>query len=96
MEMEKIHSVYGDSEVPVILNLTHHAATPEQVEAGVVEPTEKARVQELLTFAYPLSRRNPERDEASRKCIETGARRSDRRGPTVTTRVGAFTRSCSP
>ncbi len=48
--MEKIHSVYGDSEVPVILNLTQHAATPEQVEAGVVEPEEKARVQGLLTF----------------------------------------------
>lgn len=49
--MEKIHSVYGDDEVEVILNLTQHAASPEQVEAGVVEPEEKARVQELLTFA---------------------------------------------
>lgn len=49
--MEKIHGVYGDSEVKVILNLTQHAATPEQVEAGVVEPDEKARVQALLTFS---------------------------------------------
>lgn len=48
--MEKIHGVYGDSEVKVILNLTQHNATPEQVEAGVVEPKEKARVQALLTF----------------------------------------------
>ena len=46
----EIHRVYGDGEVPVILNLTQHAATPEQVEAGVVEPEEKARVQALLTF----------------------------------------------
>jgi len=47
----EIHRVYGDGEVPVILNLTQHAASPEQVEAGVVEPEEKARVQKLLTFA---------------------------------------------
>ena len=49
--MKKIHSVYGDDEAVVILNLTQHAASPEQVEAGVVEPEEKARVQALLTFA---------------------------------------------
>ena len=27
----------------IILNLTQHVATPEQVEAGVVEPVEKKR-----------------------------------------------------
>lgn len=34
-----------------VINLTQHAATAEQVAAGVVEPADKARVQELLTFA---------------------------------------------
>lgn len=33
-----------------ILNLTQHKATEEQVEAGVVEPSNKTDVQELLTF----------------------------------------------
>lgn len=33
-----------------ILNLTQHIATPDQVAAGVVEPTAKRAVQELLTF----------------------------------------------
>lgn len=33
-----------------ILNLTQHTATPEQVAAGVHEPRDKGRVQELLTF----------------------------------------------
>lgn len=33
-----------------ILNLTQHAATPEQVAAGVVEPANKATVQALITF----------------------------------------------
>lgn len=35
-----------------ILNLTQHNATPEQVAAGVIEPTPevKARIRELLTF----------------------------------------------
>ena len=33
-----------------ILNLTQHVATAEQVAAGVVEPTDKAAVQALLTF----------------------------------------------
>lgn len=39
-----------------ILNLTQHPASPEQVEAGVVEPAPevKAQVKELLTFVgYP-------------------------------------------
>jgi len=33
-----------------ILNLTQHQATPAQVAAGVVEPSDKAHVQALLTF----------------------------------------------
>lgn len=35
-----------------ILNLTQHVATPEQIEAGVFEPTDedKKEIQELLTF----------------------------------------------
>lgn len=33
-----------------ILNLTQHAATSDQVLAGVTEPTDKASVQALLTF----------------------------------------------
>jgi len=44
----------GASEAPAekgkILNLTQHPATPDQVAAGVVEPKDKARVRELLTF----------------------------------------------
>jgi len=33
-----------------ILNLTQHAATPEQVADGVIEPENKAAVQAALTF----------------------------------------------
>lgn len=33
-----------------IINLTQHKATAEQLEAGVVEPAEKAAVQAILTF----------------------------------------------
>ncbi|HEY5383565.1 MAG TPA: hypothetical protein VIJ88_03365 [Candidatus Paceibacterota bacterium] len=33
-----------------ILNLTQHAATAEQIAAGVVEPADKIVVQALLTF----------------------------------------------
>lgn len=33
-----------------ILNLTQHEASVEQKKVGVVEPTEKERVQALLTF----------------------------------------------
>lgn len=33
-----------------MLNLTQHAATAEQLAAGVVEPADKKQVQELLTF----------------------------------------------
>lgn len=33
-----------------ILNLTQHAATPDQIAAGVVEPADKQLVQALITF----------------------------------------------
>jgi hypothetical protein len=33
-----------------ILNLTQHGATPQQLEAGVVEPSDKTLVCEMLTF----------------------------------------------
>ncbi len=33
-----------------ILNLTQHTATEDQLKAGVVEPTDKLAVQQLLTF----------------------------------------------
>jgi len=33
-----------------ILNLTQHKATPDQIKAGVVEPSDKGAVQDLLTF----------------------------------------------
>ena len=33
-----------------ILNLTQHAATPDQIAAGVVEPADKELVQALITF----------------------------------------------
>lgn len=45
-----------------ILNLTQHPATPEQVDAGVFEPANKAEVQALLTFdAIPHPRTLHER-----------------------------------
>jgi len=47
-QMERAKSV--DEKKRVILNLTQHPATPEQVEAGVVEVGEKEMLQELLTF----------------------------------------------
>jgi hypothetical protein len=34
-----------------MINLTQHLATAEQLAAGVVEPEDKARIAELLTFA---------------------------------------------
>lgn len=33
-----------------MINLTQHKATQEQISAGVIEPAEKQRIQELLTF----------------------------------------------
>ena len=34
-----------------ILNLTQHRSSPSQVEAGVVEPADKAGIKALLTFS---------------------------------------------
>lgn len=45
-----------------IFNLTQHAASPEQVRAGVLEPADKAAVQVLLTFTEP-----PEQTEIERR-----------------------------
>ncbi len=47
--------VYDDQGMPwiiedMVLNLTQHQATQEQVNAGVVEPADKQQVQQLLTF----------------------------------------------
>ncbi len=41
----------------MILNLTQHPATPEQIAAGVVDlpPNERAMLQRLLTFEQPPS-----------------------------------------
>lgn len=42
----------------MVLNLTQHEATPDQIEAGVVEPSEadKALIRSLLTFQSPPCR----------------------------------------
>ena len=47
-----MNKVYDDTSDALILNLTQHQATPDQIAAGVVEPLgeEKARIQKLLTF----------------------------------------------
>jgi len=50
-----------------ILNLTQHTATKEQVEVGVVEPQDKAAVQELLTFDSI-----PSRDEMVERARKLG------------------------
>jgi len=33
-----------------IINLTQHPATPDQIKAGVIEPRNKGKIRELLTF----------------------------------------------
>lgn len=40
-----------------ILNLTMHSTTPEQAEAGVVEPKDKEKVKDILTFNELPSKR---------------------------------------
>lgn len=40
----------------MILNLTQHAPTEEQVEAGVIEPNNKEEVKRFLTFTSPPKR----------------------------------------
>lgn len=49
----------------MILNLTQHPATPEQVAAGVIEPKDKALVQRLLTF-----NNLPTREQIQSRAIE--------------------------
>lgn len=39
-------------ETDMILNLTQHEATPEQKEAGVIEPSSKDFIKSLLTFDH--------------------------------------------
>ena len=34
----------------MIVNCTNHIATKEQLEMGIVEPKNKEKIQELLTF----------------------------------------------
>lgn len=48
-----------------IFNLTQHAATPDQVQAGVVEPADKRAVSTLLTFHSA-----PNKGELSRRAAE--------------------------
>ena len=47
-----MHKMYEDTTDAKILNLTQHVATPDQLAAGVIEPSaeDKARIQKLLTF----------------------------------------------
>lgn len=47
----------------MILNLTQHVASPDQVEAGVAEPQDKAAVQAALTFHGM-----PTREEILERC----------------------------
>lgn len=48
-----------------ILNLTQHAATRDQIAAGVVEPADKSKIAELLTFEE-----NPSFDDMSTRARE--------------------------
>lgn len=61
-----------------ILNLTQHAATAEQTEAGVVEPENKAAVQSALTFdAIPTASEMVERAAfLSRVAIDSGCKKA--------------------
>jgi hypothetical protein len=61
-----------------ILNLTQHAATAEQVEAGVVEPAEKSAVQAALTFdAIPTAPEMAERAELiARIAVDSGCKKA--------------------
>jgi hypothetical protein len=48
-----------------IFNLTQHAASADQVSAGVVEPSDKGAVSKLLTFDSV-----PTRDEVAQRAAE--------------------------
>jgi hypothetical protein len=58
-----------------ILNLTQHAATPDQIAAGVVEPGDKAAVQKLITFDTLPDRHTLDRNacELANMAIRDGA-----------------------
>ena len=47
----------------MILNLTQHAATPDQIAAGVIEPNpyEKAVIRQMLTFDAPPDQKEMDR-----------------------------------
>lgn len=47
-----MNKVYDDTSTATILNLTQHTATPDQIAAGVIEPSaeDKKKIQTLLTF----------------------------------------------
>lgn len=47
----------------MILNLTQHIASPDQIEAGVIEPNDKLKVQMTLTFETI-----PTREEILERC----------------------------
>lgn len=51
----------------MILNLTQHNATLEQIEAGVTEPSDKKEIQDLLTF-NKMPTREEILDRASKLC----------------------------
>jgi hypothetical protein len=61
-----------------IINLTQHPATTEQVEVGVVEPTNKGAVQAALTFdAIPAAAEMAERAELlTRIAVDSGCKRA--------------------
>lgn len=61
-----------------VINLTQHAATSEQVEAGVVEPAEKGAVQAALTFdAIPTASEMAERAAViARIAVDSGCNKA--------------------
>lgn len=61
-----------------IVNLTQHAATAEQVEAGVVEPAEKSAVQAALTFdAIPSADEMADRSAfLARIAVDSGCKKA--------------------
>lgn len=48
-----------------MLNLTYNIATPEQFDAGMVEPFQKRLIKQLLTFTYV-----PDKIELNRRAVE--------------------------
>jgi hypothetical protein len=48
-----------------VINLTQHTATPDQIEAGVVEPKNKEQIKRVLTF-----NNLPSKEEVETKAME--------------------------